>query len=148
MFFGEYPHQIDPKNRCIVPAKFRGALGERFILTKGFHKCLNIFTIGDWEKFLTKIIIPMSDESGQRFNRLFFSSVYECEQDGNGRVLIPAGLREYAGLDRDIVSIGVINRIEIWDKEEWKKYCADTDAVDNPSFIDGEMREKLNLLGI
>ena len=147
-FIGEYYHILDPKNRMIIPVKFRAALGERFYLAKGFHKCVNIFTAAGWERFLENINIPMTDEDLQRFNRLLFSSAYESEQDNNGRVLIPANLREYAGLEKDIVSVGVKNHIEIWNKNDWQNYCADSSAVKNPSFIDAEMRKRLTELGI
>ena len=149
MFFGEYFHSIDPKkNRIIIPAKFRAALGDKFIFTKGFHKCLYVFTLKDWDNFLENINIPMTDERGQRFNRLFFSSAFESEQDGSGRVLIPANLREYAGLTDEIVSIGVKNRIEIWNQDDWQSYCADSSSVVNPTFIDAGMQELLSQLGI
>jgi len=149
MFFGEYYHSIDPKNRMIIPSKYRAALGDRFIITRGFQKCLYIFTTDEWERLYEKTkVIPMTDEQGQRFARMFFSSAFDSEQDLNGRVLIQAKHREYAGLEKEIVSIGVMNHIEIWDRETWEIYCGEPGSVKPPVFFDGEILEKLTALGV
>jgi len=149
MFFSEYQHSIDLKNRMIIPSKYRAELGDRFIMTRGFQRCLYLFTVTDWEAFYEKaLVIPMSDEQGQRFSRLFFSSAFEGEQDANGRVLIPAKLREYAELTKEIVSIGVMNRIEIWNKDIWQRYCGEPGSVQPPPFFGGEILDKIARLGI
>ena len=143
MFYGEYQHILDVKSRIIIPAKFRSALGERFILTKGMEKCLFAYTTEEWKCFEEKIKkLPMADEGVRRFTRFFFSGVFECDQDAQGRVLIPNHLRAHAELDKEIVSIGVMNRVEIWSKDNWEAYN------DSSNYIDNELSIKMAELGI
>ena len=143
MFYGEFEHLLDVKNRMIIPAKFRTALGDRFILTKGLDKCLFAYTMEGWHNFEEKVKkLPMADEGVRRFTRFFFSGAFECEPDGQGRVLIPNHLRSHAEMDKEIVSIGVMNRVEIWSKDNWQKYNNDS------NFIDNELSLKMAELGI
>ena len=143
MFFGEYQHSLDIKNRIIIPAKFRPLLGERPILTWGLDKCIFIFAQSEWASFTEKILkLPISDDGARRFSRFFSSGVYEPDQDAQGRVLIPPYLKQYAELDKDAVLIGVINRIEIWSRENWQAYKYDS------NFIDNELAHKMAELGI
>ncbi|MDP4177033.1 MAG: division/cell wall cluster transcriptional repressor MraZ [Bacillota bacterium] len=142
MFIGEYQHAIDNKNRMIVPSKFREGLGEKFVLTKGLDGCLYAFTINEWlllEEKLKKL--PLSNKDARAFVRFFFSGANEIEIDKQGRALIPQNLIEYAGIQKDIVSIGVSSRIEIWSRTKWEDY--------NNSNIDfEEISEKMSELGI
>jgi len=148
-FYGEFQHILNSKNQIIIPAKFRQILGDRFVISKGFHKCLFIYTQAGWNALIEKTEkILLADSGGQWFIRMFFSSVYDCEQDNNGRIVIPASLREYAQIEKDVVSIGVKNRIELWDKTIWTSYCADQDSVELPPFINNDMLQKLMELGI
>ena len=123
MLLGEYQHSIDAKGRVILPAKLRDELGENCIATKGLEKCLFVYPKQEWNIIEGKLKqLPLAKSEARAFVRFFFSGAAELESDRQGRVLIPASLREYAGLDKDIVIIGVLNRIEIWDKTAWDEY--------------------------
>ena len=123
MFSGTYQNSIDTKGRVIMPAKFRDELGHDFVLTKGLDNCLFIFPAAEWEKFRDKLkAVPLTSKEGRAFTRYFFASAVECEMDKQGRLNIPPVLREHAKIDRDLVTIGVDSRVEIWSKEEWDAY--------------------------
>lgn len=123
MFMGEFQHTIDAKGRLIVPHKFRNALGERFIATKGLDTCLFIYPLGEWQQLEEKLkSLPITSKDARAFVRFFFSRATECELDKQGRILLPANLREYAKLEKDVVLLGVSTRVEIWSKEEWENY--------------------------
>jgi MraZ protein len=124
MFMGEFQHTVDAKGRLIVPAKLREGLGERFIATKGLESCLFVFPPQEWETFGEKLrSLPLASGAARAFTRLFFSGATECEVDPQGRILLPANLREYAGIDKDVVIVGVSNRVEIWATSAWEDYC-------------------------
>lgn len=123
MFMGEYQHAVDAKGRLIIPAKLRDGLGERFIATKGLDKCLFVFPHTEFEAFSDKLrSLGMANSAARAFNRLFFSGATECELDPQGRILLPSNLREYAGVEKDVVIVGVENRVEIWSQERWAEY--------------------------
>ncbi len=142
MFIGEYQHALDTKNRIVVPSKFREELGEKFVLTKGLDGCLYVYSLAEWgilEEKLKKL--PLTNKDARAFVRFFFSGANEVDCDKQGRALIPQNLLQYAGIEKDIVSIGVSTRIEIWSKDKWDEY--------NNSNIDfGEIAEKMSELGI
>lgn len=143
MFIGEYQHTIDNKGRLIMPSRFREGLGERFIITKGLDECLFVYSLEEWNNLEAKLkTLPFTNKDVRAFVRFFFSGAAECELDKQGRVLIPANLREFAKLDKEVVITGVSTRIEIWSKEKWEKYNSesgmDADAI----------AEKMSLLGI
>ena len=143
MFLGEYQHTTDAKHRLILPAKFREALGERFIMTKGLDKCLFVYTDSEWQALHDKVKgLPMTDEAVRRFVRFFFGGAAEGLPDGQGRVMLPGHLREYAGITKEVVSIGVSNRIEIWSRGNWNAY---NDSANN---IAHDIAEKMAALGI
>ncbi|ADY55001.1 Protein mraZ [Syntrophobotulus glycolicus DSM 8271] len=128
MFMGEYLHTIDNKGRLIVPVKFRESLGDHFIATKGLDNCLFIFPLKEWKSFEEKLKqLPISRPNARSFVRFFFSGAAECELDKQGRILLPANLREYASLDKDVILAGVMNRIEIWDNSRWKDYSSNAE---------------------
>lgn len=123
MLLGEYQHSIDAKGRVILPAKFREEIGENCIATKGLEKCLFVYPKQEWSSIENKLKqLPLAKAEARAFVRFFFSGAAELECDKQGRVLIPGNLRDYAALDKDIVIIGVLNRIEIWDKSAWEDY--------------------------
>lgn len=143
MFIGEYEHVLDAKNRTSVPAKFREELGERFIITRGLDNCLFIYTLDEWKKFEEKLkTLPFTSKDARAFTRFFFSSANECEMDKQGRIVIPSTLKQYANLEKEVVSIGVSSRIELWNKNAWIAYN-DYDNI-NPD----EIAEKMQALGI
>ncbi|WP_177505749.1 division/cell wall cluster transcriptional repressor MraZ [Anaerosinus sp.] len=123
MLMGEYLHIVDTKGRMILPAKFREELGTSFILTKGLDNCLFIYEASEWSVLEGKLKqLPLSKPEARAFMRFFFSGATQIECDKQGRILIPANLREYAKLDKDVVVIGVLNRVEVWDKNSWNSY--------------------------
>ena len=127
MFYGEHEHTIDKKGRLIIPSKFRESLKEYDIdnlyITRGLDKCLFMFTENEWKSQETKFkAMPFTNPESRKFNRLYFSGASQIECDKQGRILIPKYLKDYAGIKRDVVIIGVSNRIEIWSKEDWSAY--------------------------
>lgn len=143
MFIGEYQHSTDAKGRIIIPSRFREELGFKFILTKGLDNSLFIYPMDEWKNFEDKLKqLPMANREARAFVRHFFSGAVECEIDKQGRITIPQNLREHAKIDKEVITIGVSTRVEIWDKEEWEKYNDDADL----SYDD--IAEKMAELGI
>lgn len=120
MFMGEYNHTIDAKGRLIVPAKFREQLGSEFVVTKGLDGCLFVYSNEEWKHIEDKFReIPLTTKDARKFSRFFFAGAAVCEVDKQGRILLPANLREYAAIEKDVVSVGVLNRVEIWSRDRW-----------------------------
>ena len=115
---GEYTHVIDAKGRLFIPAKFRDELGYSFVITKGLSRCLSIYPMQEWERFEAKIN-ALPTRQARSLQLFFIASSQDCELDGQGRVLIPQKLREYAGLDKNTVVAGMTDHIEVWDEIEW-----------------------------
>lgn len=138
MFMGEYHHSIDEKGRMIIPAKFRDALGPSFVMTRGLDNCLFIYPYSEWEQLVQKLkALPLMKADARAFTRFFLSGATECELDKQGRVNIPANLREHARLESNAVVIGVSNRVEVWSREMWETYSQNSEASFN------EIAEKL-----
>ncbi|MCF2647971.1 division/cell wall cluster transcriptional repressor MraZ [Niallia circulans] len=128
MFMGEYHHNVDAKERIIVPAKFRDNLGETFILTRGLDRCLFGYPLSEWEIIEEKLKqLPLTKKDARAFTRFFFSGATECEIDKQGRINIATPLFQYAQLEKECVILGVSNRIEIWDKQEWGNYFSESE---------------------
>lgn len=142
MFIGEYQHSLDSKNRIVVPAKLREGLGSRFVITKGLDECLYVYPLEEGKVLENKLkTLPLTNKDARTFVRFFFSGACEVELDKQFRGLIPQNLKEYAKIEKDIVSIGVLSRVEIWSREMWDKY--------NESNVDFDyIAEKMNDLGI
>ena len=120
MFMGKYYNSIDAKNRMIVPSKHRDQLGGRCILTKGMDNCLYIYPLGEWEKVVEKVsALPQPDVNVRKYIRDVFANAEECEIDKQGRILIPAELKKRVFIDKELVTMGAMSRIEIWSKEVW-----------------------------
>ena len=127
MFYGEFFHSIDRKGRLILPSKFREVAKanfiEKFFVTRGLDKCLFMFTETEWRSQESKFkSVSFTKSESRKFNRLYFSGAGQIDCDKQGRVLIPKYLKDYAGIKRDVVIIGVSNRIEIWAKDAWQQY--------------------------
>ena len=129
MLFGEYKHQLDEKNRMRLPAKLKSKLGERYVILKGSNNCLFVFSQEELETTITEKLkaLPLTDIKAQRTVRAMFSSGYEVEEDNQGRFLLPSALKQFAKINKAVVSVGVGNRVEIWAEEEWNKYNSDED---------------------
>ena len=140
---GEYRHSLDRKGRLIMPAELRQDIGDKFILTKGLDGCLFAFSQEEWLNFEEKLkTLPLTNKSARDFVRFFLSGAVECEIDKQGRFLLPNNLRIYATLEKEINIIGVGTRIEIWNREAWKKYS----STENISA--DEIAENMTMLGI
>ncbi|MEY8323082.1 division/cell wall cluster transcriptional repressor MraZ [Lachnospiraceae bacterium 54-11] len=121
MFIGEYNHTIDAKGRLIIPSKFREVLGDEFVVTKGMDGCLFVFDNPEWQAFEEKLHkLPMIDKGARQFTRFFLAGAASVEVDKQGRILLPAVLREFAGITKDAVLVGVGSRVEIWSKDRWE----------------------------
>ncbi|WP_077367843.1 division/cell wall cluster transcriptional repressor MraZ [Anaerosalibacter sp. Marseille-P3206] len=143
MFIGEYQHSLDTKGRIIIPSKFRDGLGPAFIMTKGLDNCLFIYPQKEWNVLEEKLkSLPLTNRDARAFVRFFFAGATECELDKQGRILIPANLREHSKLEKEAVIIGVSTRVEIWSKTEWDMYNED-DSLSYESIA-----EKMAELGI
>ncbi len=121
VLMGEYQNSIDAKGRMIVPSKFRDELGYKCVLTKGLDKCLYIYPMSEWEKFREKLSgLPVSDAKARRFIRYLYASAQECEIDKQGRISISAALREYAQIEKELVTVGILDKVEIWSKQVYE----------------------------
>ena len=141
MFMGEYNHTIDTKGRLIVPSKFREQLGNEFVVTKGLDGCLFVYSNDEWQRIEESLREkPLTSKDARKFLRFFFAGACNCEVDKQGRILLPANLREYAGIEIDVVSVVVFSRVEIWSKDRY---------MDNSDFEDmDEIAEHMAELGI
>ena len=123
MFIGEYRFSMDAKGRVSIPTKFREELGEVFYITNGFDTCLFVYSAGEWERFMQKLdAARLSSKDSRKIQRFFLAASTECSIDKQGRVLLSAPQREYAGIEKDVVIIGVSNRLEIWAEDAWRSY--------------------------
>lgn len=138
MFIGEFQHSVDAKGRVNFPAKLRENMGERFYLTKGMDGCLAVYPTEEWELKMQQFRGKESKEV-RALERYFSSSTVEVEPDKQGRILIPANLRSFAEIEKDVMIIGAGVRAEIWDKLKWEESqtLTDDDVV--------KMMEKLSL---
>ncbi|HHT36261.1 MAG: division/cell wall cluster transcriptional repressor MraZ [Candidatus Wallacebacter cryptica] len=130
MFMGEYQHSVDNKGRLIIPAKFREDLGENAVMTRGLDNCLFLFPQSEWKILEEKLkSLPLTKATARQFVRFFFSGATECDLDKQGRITIPQNLRDYADVDKDVVVIGVSNRIEIWSRGRWEQYMQEAEEA-------------------
>ncbi len=132
MFMGQYNHTLDDKGRLTVPAKFREGLGNEFVITCGMDGCLFAYPAEAWGAFEEKLkTLPVTgNKTARKFARFFTSSACSVELDKQGRILIPAMLREYAGMKKETVFAGVLDRVEIWSADRWNDY-SDYEAMDD-----------------
>lgn len=139
MLIGEYQHSLDDKGRVNFPAKLRDGLGSRFIIAKGPDTCLCVYSEDEWLSLGDKIRARPPAEA-RTLERFLFASAADAVPDKQGRVVIPSNLREYAGLDKEVVIIGASIRAEIWDKNRWLSKCEEftpdmmSEAMDNLGF--------------
>jgi MraZ protein len=120
---GEYHHNIDDKNRLVIPSNYRSSLGENFIITRGLEKCLYIYNEDELQKIVDKLAtLPFTKKDARVFIRSFFSAAASCNLDKQGRISITGSQTTYAEITKECVIIGVSDRIEIWSKENWDKF--------------------------
>ena len=130
---GEFNHSIDAKGRLIIPSKFRDILGEDFVITKGLDGCLFLYPNNEWKIFEEKLrTLPLTNKNARTFTRFFLGSAVDGGLDKQGRVLISSALRMFANLEKDVVLVGVLDRVEIWNKAKWDE---------NNAIVEGNMDE-------
>lgn len=127
MFYGEYIHSIDRKGRLILPSRFREVSKahfiDKFFVTRGLDNCLFMFSEEEWHAQENKFkAMSFTKQESRTFNRLYFSGAVDIVADRQGRILLPQYLKDYAGIKREVVLVGVSNRIEIWARENWNKF--------------------------
>ena len=143
MLIGQYEHTIDNKKRLALPAKFRGELGDKVIITRWMESCLAVYTEKEWKIVSDKIInLTMTQIEARSFSRMMLAGAMEVSLDKLGRILVPDYLKKYAGLNKNVVICGLSNRLEIWDLESWNTWTKNAEkGVD-------EIVSKLGGLGI
>ena len=131
MFVGSYPLRLDEKGRLALPVRFREQVADGMVITKGQERCLYALTLERVAEVQRARAAAVSSDTarGRALSRLGFGSMAELEPDKTGRVTLPANLREYAGLDRDVVVVGVDTRFEIWDSATWDAYVEEQEAA-------------------
>ena len=118
---GEYNHTIDAKGRLIIPSKFRDKLGDEFVVTKGLDGCLFVYDNKEWSAFEEKLkSLQLTNKDARQFVRFFLAGATLAEVDKQGRILVPSNLREFAGLEKEVVLVGVASRVEVWSKARWE----------------------------
>lgn len=126
-----------------IPSRFRGELGGTVVITRGLDKCLFVYPLKVWEELAEKLgNLPMGEANTRSFVRLMLAGATDVEIDKQGRILIPDYLKEYAGFDKNIIVVGLFNRIEVWSEDKWSKYK--NEAEEN----NDEIAEQLGKLGI
>ena len=125
MFLGEYTHVIDDKGRLTIPAKYRAMVAQGLVVTRGFDQNLMLFPLDGWEDLAARIAQrPLSDESVRAFRRRVFSGAVDLSPDRQGRILLPQYLRDFAGINGEVVIAGMFNYMEIWGVEAWQNVRA------------------------
>ena len=143
MLIGEYEHSLDTKGRLIMPSKLKEDIGEKFVITKGLDGCLFVYSLTEWKNFEEKLrTFPLTNKDARALTRFFLAGAAESEIDKQGRFLIAGNLREFAMLEKEVVIIGMLNRIEIWSKEKWLQYSEEENKSAD------EIAEKISNLGI
>ena len=138
MFMGRYNHTIDPKGRLSIPSKYREILGDEFVVSKGMDGCLFVYANDYWNAFEQKLTsLPLINKEARQFARFFLAGAATVEVDKQGRILLPAALREFAGLEKDVVLVGVGSRVEIWSKDKWESMNSDADMDEITSAMEG-----------
>jgi MraZ protein len=137
VFLGTYTPSLDDKGRLILPARFREELAAGLVVTKGQERCLAVWTVAGFAELTEQMrsaARPGSPEaaigrSSRDYYRVFFASAYDCVPDSQGRIVIPAPLRQYADLTRECVVIGADTRLEIWDAAAWAGYLSEAESA-------------------
>jgi MraZ protein len=122
MFYGEFEYKIDDKGRVPIPPRFRNALKDGVVLTPGAEKCITAYTVIEWKKLSTTLTTsPLSRSKMRKLSRALFATAFSTRIDGQGRIAIPAPLREHAGIIDEVVIAGANTYLEIWNKALWEE---------------------------
>ena len=121
MFLGRYTHALDAKGRLAIPARFREAVADGLVLTRGIDRCLSLYPLAAWRPLAEKVsALPITDPDARNFRRMVFAEAADLALDAQGRILIRPELRRYAGLERETLVVGVDTAIEIWSPDRWQ----------------------------
>ena len=138
MLMGEYRNSLDPKGRIVIPSKFREELGNKIILTRGLDGSLFIYSEDAWNKLTEKLqTLSFTEKESRNFTRFLLSGANTLEFDKQGRIIIPSYLKEYANFSKEVVLVGVLNRVELWSSDAWDKFM--TDNFDDLSSISSDL---------
>ena len=130
MFLGEYQHSVDEQGRIVMPSKFRERLERGAVVTKGQERCLYVFPADRWEDEVAKVSrLPRTNRTNRNYARSFFGGASDLAMDKQGRLPIPQALRSYAGLEKEVVVVGVSDRLEIWDATSWQSLSSQADEL-------------------
>ncbi len=125
MFLGEYEHSVDVKGRLAIPSKFRPQLETGLVITRGFERCLQVYPIEGWQMLSERVsALSLGQAEARQLRRLLFASAFDTELDKQGRILVPAALREYAGIGESAVVAGMNTYFEIWAQDTWQAALA------------------------
>ena len=128
MFIGQYNHTIDEKGRMSIPAKYRRDLQQGVVVTRGLDHCLFVYPKSEWEVMAEKLSrLPVSQKKSRAFARLMLAGAMDADLDGQGRVMLPEYLRQYASVKKHVIVAGLYNRLEIWDEDAWREYRTKTE---------------------
>ncbi|MFB0527114.1 MAG: division/cell wall cluster transcriptional repressor MraZ [bacterium] len=142
MLIGQYHHSLDGKNRLFIPARLRQNV-RKFVITSGLEGCLFVYALENWKKITERLkTLPLTKADARKFLRTFLSGANECPVDDQGRILITKTLCSYANIKKEVIVVGVLDRIEIWSKSNWERYQKEAEK----KFV--EVAEKLVELGI
>lgn len=143
MFIGEYSHNLDEKGRVAVPKKFRSDLRKGAVVTKGLDSCLFLYTKKEWEALAKKLAnLPFAQANTRAFARLMLAGAMDVEIDSQGRIVLPEYLRQFAGLNKEVIVAGLYSRLELWDSAKWSEYKKKTEAESN------QIAEQMSALGV
>jgi MraZ protein len=136
MFLGQYLHTLDAKGRLTIPARLRPPLEEGLYLTSGDEPCLVVYTPEEWHDLARKVAqMPNASRRGRAYSRRVFGCAHEAKLDSMGRVLIPSFLRDYAGIESEVLIVGVNTLIEVWSPENWQR-ALERDNQDLDAILD------------
>jgi MraZ protein len=129
MFIGEFSHNLDDKNRLMIPVKFRASLAGGLVITRGLDGCLWLYPKSEFESLAIEISkLPITQINSRNFSRLMLSGAMDLEMDKIGRVVIPGYLKDYSAISDRVVMAGVYNRIEIWPAEKWQSFKGEMES--------------------
>lgn len=143
MFIGEYQASIDDKGRIAIPAKFRALLKGNVVITRGLDNSLFLYTLPEWKKLAEKLAgLPLTSANSRAFARLMLAGAVDCELDKQGRIILPAYLKDFAKVQKKVIFAGLYNRVEVWSEELWQSYKASTEKSSS------SIAEQLSELGV
>jgi MraZ protein len=123
MLIGEYRHNLDNKNRLMMPAKTLSSLGEEVIVSRGFEKCLLVYPVEKWNNVIEKFSeLSITKSDTRKFMRILLSGATSCKFDAHARICIPSVLKSYANLDKECVIVGLMDHLEIWSESDYQKF--------------------------